>query len=144
VIGLLQVVVYTVALKLESQSQTEQPVASSQVQEAVSQPQEDSSSAVAEPNQEDKSVADGLSTSDDLTKFNMNDIFIKLPQTHMHNLCSLLGHEGARVQNQIWKPKGQPIEQPKDVTDYQLTTQPIEAEGNLTKSDTIGQEKKLL
>ncbi|GKC78015.1 calcium-dependent lipid-binding family protein, partial [Tanacetum coccineum] len=25
--------------------------------------------------------------------------------------------------------------------DYQLTTQPIETEGNLTKSDTIGQEK---
>ncbi|GJR65402.1 calcium-dependent lipid-binding family protein [Tanacetum coccineum] len=33
------------------------------------------------------------------------------------------------------------MEQPKDITDYQLTTQPIEAEGNLTKSDTIGQEK---
>ncbi|GJW71888.1 hypothetical protein Tco_0128805 [Tanacetum coccineum] len=33
------------------------------------------------------------------------------------------------------------MEQPKDITDYQLMTQPIKAEGNLTKSDTIGQEK---
>ncbi|PWA88758.1 HECT domain-containing protein [Artemisia annua] len=94
VMGLLQVVVYTAASKLESQSHTEKPVASSQVQEAVSQPQEDSSSAVAEPNQDDKSVSDGLSTSDDLKKVNMNDIFMKLPQTDLHNLCSLLGHEG--------------------------------------------------
>nr|GEV06091.1 two-component response regulator-like APRR5 [Tanacetum cinerariifolium] len=39
------------------------------------------------------------------------------------------------------EPEGPPMEQPKDVTDYQLTNQPIEAEGNLTKSDTIGQEK---
>ena len=94
VMGLLQVVVYTAASKLESQSHSEQPVASSQVQEAVSQPQEDSSSAVAEPNQDDKSVSDGLSTSDDLKKVDMNDIFMKLPQTDLHNLCSLLGHEG--------------------------------------------------
>ncbi|PWA93315.1 Armadillo [Artemisia annua] len=41
VMGLLQVVVYTAASKLESQSHTEKLVASSQVQEAVSQPQED-------------------------------------------------------------------------------------------------------
>lgn len=94
VMGLLQVVVYTAASKLESQSHTEKPVASSQVQEVVSQPQEDSSSAVAEPNQDDKSVSDGLSTSDDLKKVDMNDIFMKLPQTDLHNLCSLLGHEG--------------------------------------------------
>lgn len=94
VMGLLQVVVYTAASKLESQSHTEKPVASSQVQEAVSQPQEDSSSAAAEPNQDDKSVSDGLSTSDDPKKVNMNDIFMKLPQTDLHNLCSLLGHEG--------------------------------------------------
>nr|GEU46465.1 E3 ubiquitin-protein ligase UPL1-like [Tanacetum cinerariifolium] len=69
-------------------------VASSQVQEAVSQPQEDSSSAAAEPKQDGKSVTDGLSASDDPKKVNMNDIFMKLPQTDLHNLCSLLGHEG--------------------------------------------------
>ncbi|GJU07136.1 E3 ubiquitin protein ligase UPL1-like protein [Tanacetum coccineum] len=95
VMGLLQVIVYTAASKLESQSHTEQPVASSQVQEAVSQPQEDSSLATAEPKQVDKIVTDGVSTSDDLKKVNMNDIFMKLLQTDLHNLCSLLGHEGS-------------------------------------------------
>ncbi|GJR71651.1 E3 ubiquitin protein ligase UPL1-like protein [Tanacetum coccineum] len=58
VMGLLQVVVYTAASKLESQSHTEQPVASSQVQEAVSQPQEYSSLAIAEPKQVDKITKD--------------------------------------------------------------------------------------
>ncbi|PWA49151.1 Armadillo [Artemisia annua] len=61
---------------------------------AVSQPKEDSSSAVAEPKEDDKSVSDGLSTSDYPKKVNMNNIFMNPPQTDLHNLCSLLGHEG--------------------------------------------------
>ncbi|GJV49376.1 E3 ubiquitin protein ligase UPL1-like protein [Tanacetum coccineum] len=101
--GLLQVVVYTAASKLESQSHTEQPVASSQVQEAISQPQEDSSSAVAEPKQGDKSATDGLSTSGDPKNVNMNDIFMKLPQTDLHNLCSLLSHERLSATGEVLK-----------------------------------------
>ncbi|PWA97128.1 CCT domain, CheY-like superfamily [Artemisia annua] len=39
------------------------------------------------------------------------------------------------------EPEGPPMEQLKDTMDYQLTTQPIEAEDNVIKVDTIGQEK---
>ncbi|XP_024960063.1 E3 ubiquitin-protein ligase UPL1-like [Cynara cardunculus var. scolymus] len=97
VMGLLQVVVYTAASKLDCQSQAEQAVTNSQGlpgNEAADHPQGDSSSAGAEPSQDDKSVGDGLSTSDDQKSVNMHDIFMKLPQTDLHNLCSLLGHEG--------------------------------------------------
>lgn len=94
VMGLLQVVVYTAASKLDSQSHTEQPMTSSKLQETATQPQGDSSSAIAEPSQDDKSVSDGLSISDDPKSVNIYDIFMKLPQPDLHNLCSLLGHEG--------------------------------------------------
>ncbi|KAI3703086.1 hypothetical protein L6452_28841 [Arctium lappa] len=97
VMGLLQVVVYTASSKLDCQLHAEQAVTSSQGllgNEAADHPQEDSSSAGAEPSQNDKSVNDGLSTSDDQKSVNMYDIFMKLPQTDLHNLCSLLGLEG--------------------------------------------------
>lgn len=105
--GLLQVVVYTAASKVDSQSHTEQEqaaaaTASSQGLAAIETApasdnppaQGDSSSAAAEASQDDKSVSDGLSTSDDQKSVNMYDIFMKLPQPDLHNLCSLLGHEG--------------------------------------------------
>ncbi|XP_071733716.1 E3 ubiquitin-protein ligase UPL1-like [Rutidosis leptorrhynchoides] len=94
VMGLLQVVVYTAASKLDSQSRTEQPATSSQVEEAATQPQGDSSSAVAETSQDDKTDSDRLSISNDSKSANLYDIFMKLPQPDLHNLCSLLGHEG--------------------------------------------------
>ncbi|KAJ0858811.1 putative HECT domain, armadillo-like helical, HECT, E3 ligase catalytic domain-containing protein [Helianthus annuus] len=99
VMGLLQVVVYNAASKLESQSTTEQEqaVASSQGppgDESASNPQHDSSSAGAEPNHDDTAVKDGLSTSDGQKHVNMFDIFMKLPHSDLQNLCSLLGHEG--------------------------------------------------
>ncbi|KAI3828362.1 hypothetical protein L1987_02463 [Smallanthus sonchifolius] len=98
VMGLLQVVVYNAASKLESQSHTEQAATSSQVppgNESDSNPPGDSSSAGgAEPSHDDTTVGDGLSTSDDQKSVNMYDIFMKLPHSDLQNLCSLLGHEG--------------------------------------------------
>ncbi|KAI3703777.1 hypothetical protein L1987_73972 [Smallanthus sonchifolius] len=98
VMGLLQVVVYNAASKLESQSHTEQAATSSQgppVNESASNPRGDSSSAGgAEPSHDDTTVGDGLSTSDDQKSGNMYDIFMKLPHSDLQNLCSLLGHEG--------------------------------------------------
>ncbi|XP_076889696.1 E3 ubiquitin-protein ligase UPL1-like [Bidens hawaiensis] len=97
VMGLLQVVVYNAASKLESQTHTEQAAASSQGppgNESASNPQGDSSSAGAELNQNDTPVSEGLSTSDDQKTVNMFDIFMKLPHSDLQNLCSLLGHEG--------------------------------------------------
>lgn len=97
--GLLQVVVYTAASKIKSQSQTEQVETTSQaLPGAVStnqpQPQGDSSSAGTEPSHDDKTVNDGLSTSDDQKSVNMYNIFMKLPESGLHNICSLLGREG--------------------------------------------------
>ncbi|KAJ0801926.1 putative HECT domain, ubiquitin interacting, UBA-like superfamily, armadillo-like helical [Helianthus annuus] len=97
VMGLLKVVVYTAASKLESQSHTEQvePEPTSQPlpdNESANNPQGDSSSA--EPRHDDKPAGDELSTSDDQKSVNIHNIFMKLPQSDLHNLCSLLGHEG--------------------------------------------------
>lgn len=95
--GLLQVVVYNAASKLESQSHTEQAATSSQGlpgNESASNPQGDSSSAVAEPSHDNATVSDRLSTSHDQKNVNMHDIFMKLPHPDLQNLCSLLGHEG--------------------------------------------------
>ncbi|KAI3769136.1 hypothetical protein L6452_00236 [Arctium lappa] len=76
VLGLLQVVVYNAALKLDHHSQR------------------DSSLAGAELGSVDKSFSDGLSTSDDNRSVKMYDIFMKLPQADLLHLCSLLGHRG--------------------------------------------------
>ncbi|KAK1417994.1 hypothetical protein QVD17_27130 [Tagetes erecta] len=97
VMGLLQVVVYNAASKLESQSHIEQAATSSQGlpgNESASNPQGDSSSAVAEPVHDNTTVSEGLSESHDQKSVNMHDIFMKLPHSDLQNLCSLLGHEG--------------------------------------------------
>ncbi|XP_076930173.1 E3 ubiquitin-protein ligase UPL1-like, partial [Bidens hawaiensis] len=90
VMSLIKVVIDTAALKLESKSNTKQVENNG----SASQPQGDSSSAGAEPHHDDKAVSDGASTSDDQKSVNVHDIFMKLPQSDLHNLCSLLGHEG--------------------------------------------------
>ncbi|KAK9074252.1 hypothetical protein SSX86_006849 [Deinandra increscens subsp. villosa] len=97
VMGLLQVVVYNAASKLESESHTEQAAASPQGppgNESASNPQGVASSAGAEPSHDDTTVGDGLSTSDDHKSVKKYDIFMKLPHSDLQNLCSLLGHEG--------------------------------------------------
>lgn len=38
--------------------------------------------------------SDELSTSVKLKSSNTRDIFLQLPQSNLHSLCSLLGHEG--------------------------------------------------
>ncbi|KAL8209796.1 hypothetical protein R6Q57_006528 [Mikania cordata] len=97
VMGLLQVVVYNAASKVESQSNTEQAATSSQGppgNESAGNPQGDSSPAGAEKSHDVTTVSDGLSTSDDRKSVSMYDIFMKLPHSDLQNLCSLLGHEG--------------------------------------------------
>ncbi|KAL8239183.1 hypothetical protein R6Q59_015750 [Mikania micrantha] len=97
VMGLLQVVVYNAASKVESQSHTEQAATISQGppgNESAGNPQEDSSPAGAEKSHDVTTVSDGLSTSDDRKSVGMYDIFMKLPHSDLQNLCSLLGHEG--------------------------------------------------
>ncbi|KAM7466704.1 hypothetical protein LguiB_014266 [Lonicera macranthoides] len=97
VMGLLQVVVCTAASKLNRQTQSELAAASSQNlsgNEAASDVPKDSPSLDVESNRADKSGGDGVSTSDGQRSNKMYDIFLQLPQPDLHNLSSLLGHEG--------------------------------------------------
>lgn len=89
--GLLQVLVYNAASKLDYQrSHSEQPAADSQNQggnEASGDAKKDP--LLSESNQEDITpISDGKKT------VNLYNIFLKLPDSDLHNLCSLLGRDG--------------------------------------------------
>lgn len=90
VLALIQVVVYNAASNLDSHSNTEHAVTSSEslpANEFAARPQIGSSLAGAE-------LGSSTTSSDDQKRVKMYDIFMKLPQTDLHHLCSLLGHEG--------------------------------------------------
>ncbi|GKA11786.1 E3 ubiquitin protein ligase UPL1-like protein [Tanacetum coccineum] len=97
VLGLLHVVVYNAASKLDCNSPTEPAVTNSEdlsSNEAAGHPQEDSSVGGTESDSVNKNINNGLSASTDQKSVMMKDIFLKLPQADLQNLCSLLGHEG--------------------------------------------------
>lgn len=93
--GLLKVVVFAAASKLDSQSHSEEVAASSSQNlsgnEVVSEVQKDSPVLERETVQDYKNSSDGLSTSGGQKSV---IVFLQLPQSDLHNLCSLLGHEG--------------------------------------------------
>ncbi|XP_006474874.1 E3 ubiquitin-protein ligase UPL1 isoform X2 [Citrus sinensis] len=97
VMGLLHVIVYTAASKLERQSQSEPAVENSQkpmIDEASGDVCKDPSSTEPESSQEDKHACIKTSSSDGKRSIDTYDILSKLPQSDLRNLCSLLGHEG--------------------------------------------------
>ncbi|CAN6693358.1 unnamed protein product [Malus baccata var. baccata] len=91
VMGLLQVVVYTSASKLEGQSQSERP--DKPVGEASGDGQK-VPPLESESNQGEKPVSGESSTSDGKRSTDTYNVFLKLPESDLHNLCSLLGREG--------------------------------------------------
>lgn len=94
--GLLQVVVYTSASKLEGHSQSERENANSP-NVAVSEASGDGQTGPPlqpESDQGDKPVNGESSTSDGKRSTDTYNIFLKLPESDLHNLCSLLGREG--------------------------------------------------
>ncbi|KAM1753174.1 hypothetical protein ACFX12_005795 [Malus domestica] len=91
VMGLLQVVVYTSASKLEGQSQSER--ADKPVGEASGDGQK-VPPLESESNQGEKPVGGESSTSDGKRSTDTYNVFLKLPESDLHNLCSLLGREG--------------------------------------------------
>ncbi|XP_034925181.1 E3 ubiquitin-protein ligase UPL1 isoform X3 [Populus alba] len=96
VMGLLQVVVFMAASKLESQAQSGQARETSQKQ-TVGEASSDVPSVppvVAEASEEDKAASAGLSVSDEKRSIDASSIFLQLPQADLRNLCSLLGREG--------------------------------------------------
>lgn len=94
VMGLIQVIVYAAASKLECQNQSEQATSNSQnlpASEPLGDVQKDQE---PEFDQEDKKTTIELPSSDEKRSIDLYDIFLQIPQSDLHNLCSLLGHEG--------------------------------------------------
>lgn len=97
VMGLIQVVVCTAAEKLECQLQSEQAAAIPQdisTDEAIGGVKKEMPLSEVESKQDDKSAGAESSTSDKKRGADTCNIFLELPQTDLHNVCSLLGHEG--------------------------------------------------
>lgn len=91
VMGLLQVLVYNAASKLDYQrSHSEQPAANFQNQGG----DEASGDAKNDPPLSESNQEDITPTSDGKKTVNLYNIFLKLPDSDLHNLCSLLGREG--------------------------------------------------
>ncbi|XP_051125493.1 E3 ubiquitin-protein ligase UPL1 isoform X2 [Andrographis paniculata] len=95
VMGLLQVVVYAAASKADIRSNTEETTAQIEAPSGneTSDTQKDPT-AEGEPNQVDQSASGIKSTSDVQRSLQPYDIFLLIPQSDLHSLCGLLGHEG--------------------------------------------------
>lgn len=94
--GLLHVIVYTAASKLETQSLPEPAAENPQKQptdEASGDAQKDAPPE-APSTELDKIASDSASTSDGKKNPDPYEIFSQLPQSDLRNLCSLLGREG--------------------------------------------------
>nr|XP_027062177.1 E3 ubiquitin-protein ligase UPL1 [Coffea arabica]XP_027064851.1 E3 ubiquitin-protein ligase UPL1-like isoform X2 [Coffea arabica] len=98
VMGLIQVVVHTAVSKLECQSHSEEAAAHIQNPSSggnIGDVEKDSSLLPVESNhQDDESNPARKSTPHCEKNMNIYHIFLQLPQSDLHNLCSILGHEG--------------------------------------------------
>lgn len=93
VMGLIQVVVDTAALKLECQTQSEKTKANTQ-NLSVNEAEKDPPLVELDSNQQDKHADLNPCHSDGKKNVDMYNIFLQLPQSDLRNLCSLLGCEG--------------------------------------------------
>ncbi|KAK4751569.1 hypothetical protein SAY87_005051 [Trapa incisa] len=99
VLGLIQVVVYDAATRLESQSQSEQKTGSAKIppeqssdlkkEEGLTVPENNSNT-----NKEDKCTTGGMSSSKEKRSINIYDVLLQLPKSDLSTLCILLGREG--------------------------------------------------
>ncbi|XP_031403999.1 E3 ubiquitin-protein ligase UPL1-like isoform X2 [Punica granatum] len=100
VLGLIQVVVYDAAAKLESESQSEKAIDDAKVPpEQTGDLKKEKSSNGPENtsdsnDKEAKSTTDETSSSKPKTSVNIYDVLLQLPKSDLRNLCSLLGREG--------------------------------------------------
>ncbi|KAL0399112.1 UNVERIFIED_CONTAM: E3 ubiquitin-protein ligase UPL2, partial [Sesamum radiatum] len=97
VMGLLQVVVYAAASKVDIHSKTEETAPNAETpsgNENTSNAQKEPHVLGVESTQLDQSTCALNSKSDGQRSFGTYDIFLLLPQSDLHNLCALLGHEG--------------------------------------------------
>ncbi|KAL5548638.1 hypothetical protein UlMin_003869 [Ulmus minor] len=97
IMGLLQVIVYNAATKLERQSSSDKETQNSQnlaINEGSEEGKNDPALVEPESNQEDKRVGAESSTSEGKKNIDTYDVFLQLPQSDLRNLCALLGREG--------------------------------------------------
>ncbi|XWS51731.1 hypothetical protein CRYUN_Cryun11dG0008600 [Craigia yunnanensis] len=99
VVGLIQIVVYTAASKLENRSLSDLAVDNSDAQnlltnEASGDAHKDPPLSESESNQEDKRTNAESSGSNGNRNVDLYNIFLQLPESDLCNLCSLLGREG--------------------------------------------------
>lgn len=95
--GLLQVVVNTAASKLEYQPHSETATANPPylpINEAPGDVQKDPPISEPDSKQEDNHAGSESSASDEKRSIDISSIFLRLPQSDLSNLCSILGHEG--------------------------------------------------
>ncbi|XP_047975349.1 E3 ubiquitin-protein ligase UPL1 isoform X2 [Salvia hispanica] len=95
VMGLLQVVVYAAASKVDIQINTEEtapPAENPPGNETTTETRTDSHVSLVESSQLDQSAS--ASKSDGQRSIRTYDIFLLLPHSDLQNLCALLGHEG--------------------------------------------------
>ncbi|KAL3508356.1 hypothetical protein ACH5RR_027757 [Cinchona calisaya] len=97
VMGLLQVIVYTAVSKLECESHSEDAMTNTRTPGSgnTGNIEKDTSQLPVESSQQkNESNPAGKSTSQCQKSMNIYDLFLQLPQSDLHNLCSILGHEG--------------------------------------------------
>lgn len=94
--GLLQVVVYTAASRLESPSLPEQVLDDSQnlPSKASDEVERDVALVETETNKQNKVENGEPSISDRSTGHNIHDVFTQLPKSDLRYLSRLLGYEG--------------------------------------------------
>lgn len=93
--GLLQVVVYSAAAKLECQADLDKETQNQPTNEEASEDAE-KNPAVPEPesNQEDTPSVAESSSGPGKKSVDVYTVFLQLPQLDLRNLCTLLGREG--------------------------------------------------
>lgn len=95
--GLLQVVVYAAASKVDTQSNAEETAPPSEAppaNETTNDTQKDPHISGIESNPLGESTSAQNSKSDGQKSIRTYDIFLLMPQSDLSNLCGLLGHEG--------------------------------------------------
>ncbi|KAE8704296.1 E3 ubiquitin-protein ligase UPL2 [Hibiscus syriacus] len=118
VVGLLQVVVYTAASKLESRTVSHVAIDNSNSQkqlsnEASGDVDKDLSSTEPESNQEKQTNAE-TSGSNGNKIVDFYSIFLKLPEPDLSNLCSILGREG--LSDKVYMLAGEVLKKLASVT----------------------------
>ncbi|XP_073159024.1 E3 ubiquitin-protein ligase UPL1-like [Henckelia pumila] len=111
VMGLLRVVVFAAAAKVEFKSTVEETAVQTENisgNETASDIQKDRHVDEVKPNPLDQSSSALNSKANGKKSDTTRDIFVRIPRQDLHNLCSLLGHEG--LSDKVYTMAGEVLE----------------------------------